>query len=277
MVDIISKWFLKPAKVGLTQNFRQSPSNLGFTLIESLVAAVVLGILIASVAPLILISTTNRVNARRIDQASQAAASFVQGLRAGTIKPFAPVMFTVEGAANFKSILPNYVTNNSTTFTYSTQLLKGVTAIDVDNDGSYNGFQDVIIQAIRECPVYPAPILPPVKNNNCSLSAVDTNLLTKKDITNKLNQGTYKLEVRVYRGDAFKFTDLNTANRVGVLNVTDDPLTLSASVPNVSNDNYALLREPATGFGSKYSPLTSFRTTISYSSNYIDLQEKLNP
>jgi prepilin-type N-terminal cleavage/methylation domain-containing protein len=269
MVNKFSKWFNKPNKITSAKVYERRSKDLGFTLIESLVAAVVLGILIASVAPLILISTTNRVNARRIDQASQAASSFVQGLKGGTIKPFAPVMFTVNGERNFANVLPRYTASNATTHTYSTQVQKGVTAIDVDNDGSYNGFQDVIIQAIRDCPDFPVGL------PNCDASELDTTP-DKKAITDKLNQGSYKLLVRVYRGDAFTFgNDPNVGNRLGFLDVIGNPFSLSASVPNVTNNNYALLREPATGFGSKYSPLVTLRSTISYSPTFNEIQIKL--
>ena len=45
----------------------------GFTILESLVAAAVVSILIVSIAPMVALSTSARVNARRIDQATQAA------------------------------------------------------------------------------------------------------------------------------------------------------------------------------------------------------------
>lgn len=45
----------------------------GVTLLESLVAMLVVGILMTAIAPLIALSAAARVQARRVDQATQAA------------------------------------------------------------------------------------------------------------------------------------------------------------------------------------------------------------
>ena len=60
-------------------------AELGFTLIESLIAAAVVAILIVSIAPMVALSTTARVNARRLDQATQAARSYIDAVRGGVI------------------------------------------------------------------------------------------------------------------------------------------------------------------------------------------------
>ena len=57
----------------------------GFTILESLVAAAVVSILIVAIAPMVALSTSARVNARRIDQATQAARSYVDAVRGGVI------------------------------------------------------------------------------------------------------------------------------------------------------------------------------------------------
>lgn len=57
----------------------------GFTIIESLVAIAVLGILMSAIAPVIILSVANRVQARRVELAVQAAKAFVDGVRAGAI------------------------------------------------------------------------------------------------------------------------------------------------------------------------------------------------
>ena len=59
--------------------------NSGFSLIESLVAAVVVGIMIAAIAPMIALSTSARINARRIDQATQAGRSYIDAVRGGVV------------------------------------------------------------------------------------------------------------------------------------------------------------------------------------------------
>ncbi len=66
------------------QIFTQSRQS-GFTIAESLMAVVVVSILMAAIAPAIALSVATRVQARRIEQASQAARAYVDGVKAGTI------------------------------------------------------------------------------------------------------------------------------------------------------------------------------------------------
>jgi prepilin-type N-terminal cleavage/methylation domain-containing protein len=60
-------------------------SQSGFTIIESLMAVVVVSILMAAIAPAIALSVATRVQAKRVEQASQAARAYVDGVKAGTI------------------------------------------------------------------------------------------------------------------------------------------------------------------------------------------------
>lgn len=62
-------------------------SDAGFTLIESLVAIVILSIMLVGVAPLIVLSTATRVQARRVEQATEAARTYLDGVRSGVIFP----------------------------------------------------------------------------------------------------------------------------------------------------------------------------------------------
>lgn len=59
----------------------------GFTIIESLMAIVVVSILLAGIAPIIVLATANRVQAKRIELASVAAKNFTDAVRNQTIKP----------------------------------------------------------------------------------------------------------------------------------------------------------------------------------------------
>ncbi|MBW4555247.1 MAG: hormogonium polysaccharide secretion pseudopilin HpsB [Trichormus sp. ATA11-4-KO1] len=73
------------------QQWQISTSNQsGFTIIESLVAIVVTSILLAAIAPVIVLSVGTRVQARRIELASDAAKTYVEGVRSRTIN--APVI-----------------------------------------------------------------------------------------------------------------------------------------------------------------------------------------
>ena len=59
----------------------------GFTLIECLLAIVIVGVLLVAVAPALVLSAATRVQARRVETATQAAQTYIDNLRAGKILP----------------------------------------------------------------------------------------------------------------------------------------------------------------------------------------------
>ena len=64
------------------------PNNqAGFTIIESLMAIIVISILMVGIAPVLALSVANRVQARRVELATGAAKSYVDGIRSGSIAP----------------------------------------------------------------------------------------------------------------------------------------------------------------------------------------------
>ncbi|TFI54450.1 type II secretion system protein [Mastigocladus laminosus UU774] len=72
-----------------------SPSNeSGFTIIESLVAILVVAILLAAIAPVFVISVATRVQAKRIETATDAAKTYIDGVRSGVITSLPPVTST---------------------------------------------------------------------------------------------------------------------------------------------------------------------------------------
>lgn len=58
----------------------------GFTIIESLVAILVVSILLTAIAPVIVLATATRVQSRRVELATQAAKTFIDGVRTGAIE-----------------------------------------------------------------------------------------------------------------------------------------------------------------------------------------------
>ncbi|WP_016952700.1 hormogonium polysaccharide secretion pseudopilin HpsB [Anabaena sp. PCC 7108] len=71
---------------GLNQILKHNNSkDDGFTIIESLVGMLVASLLVASIAPMILLSTATRLQSRRVEQGSQAAKSFIDAVRSGRI------------------------------------------------------------------------------------------------------------------------------------------------------------------------------------------------
>ncbi len=169
----------------------------GFSLIESLVAAAVVSIMIVSIAPMVALSTSARVNARRIDQATQAARSYIDAVRGGVIDvttfPDYLVLPPIEVNRNAQG---QYVFEKKEDLSYgiaapnatllpldSATATNPVRGIRIDADG--NGFnvndpQDLVIQPMRSGPL-----------SSSATAATD------------LQRQGFWLAVRVYRADAF--------------------------------------------------------------------------
>jgi prepilin-type N-terminal cleavage/methylation domain-containing protein len=77
----------------ITMTKRQQPQNLhksqeqGYTIIESLVAMVVVSVLMIAIAPVMAFSVATRVQAKRIEMATQAAKTYMDALSSGALKP----------------------------------------------------------------------------------------------------------------------------------------------------------------------------------------------
>ncbi|MEH1823447.1 MAG: hormogonium polysaccharide secretion pseudopilin HpsB [Nostoc sp.] len=70
---------LKPQQVS------QPSGESGFTIIESLIAMLVVTILLAAIAPTIVIATATRVQSKRVELATQAAKTFIDGVKTGAV------------------------------------------------------------------------------------------------------------------------------------------------------------------------------------------------
>lgn len=168
-------------------NKRQS----GFTIIDALMAIIVVGILMSAIAPVIVLSVGNRVQARRVDLATQAAKTYVDGIRSGAIAPpsHTIVLNEVNPAKQFnaqRTIFanaavppPTIISCSATTPGYpycqnTPQLSLYCIDLDQTSGCSSDGFRDFIVQAFR------------------STTPTQT----------KAEPG-YLLGVRVYRADAF--------------------------------------------------------------------------
>lgn len=179
-------------------------SQSGFTIIESLMAILVVGILMTAIAPVIVLSVGNRVQARRVELATQAARSYVDGVRSKAteapkhavlldeideISATPPNKFNPQRLAFASVAAPTssgsltctavrtpeypYCQNNSRLSLY---------CFDLDGDGcSSKSFKDMIVQTFRS--------------------------VSPRAITSATNADKgYLLGVRVYRADAFSET-----------------------------------------------------------------------
>lgn len=178
----------------IQQSFLQS-SQSGFTLIESLMAVVMVGVLMTALSPVIVLSVATRVQARRVELATQAARAYIDGVRTGTIAApsntitlnevnttnntfnsqrsvFAQAPVPTTGAGSLSSCPTtggNQYCQNSSATTPS------LYCIDLDGGGcGSTSSKDLVVQAFR------------------SVNSTSTDF----------NQG-YVLGVRVYRADAF--------------------------------------------------------------------------
>lgn len=81
----------------LAKSLYRSP-KAGSTLLESLVALIVVTILMSAVTPLLVFSAATRVQSRRADLASQAARTYLDGVRSGSIQ--APSISSSQSSQN---------------------------------------------------------------------------------------------------------------------------------------------------------------------------------
>jgi prepilin-type N-terminal cleavage/methylation domain-containing protein len=187
-------------KGGQINSFPSSES--GFTIIESLIAMVVVVVLMAAIAPAITISVATRVQARRVELAAQSARAYIDGVRSGAISPPAHVVPLTE-ISTTKTFNPQRGTFSGTDAPSGSSISCGTTTtgypyctnttslslycIDRDSNGCSSGsFQDLVIQAFR------------------STTNTTSGTTTTVDDADK----GYLLGIRVYRADAFDGTAL---------------------------------------------------------------------
>jgi prepilin-type N-terminal cleavage/methylation domain-containing protein len=199
-----SKQKLRTAQVGKIAACYRKDNQKGFTIIESLVAIVVVSILLAAIAPVIAISVATRVQARRVELASQATRAYIDGVRTQAILPPAPPPSSTKLAAypaptplgSLNCAANSYCTTAGATSTTATNLY----CIDFDGDGKckHTSTRDMIVQAFRP---------------------------------NSDNPGTgYLLGIRVYRADAFSGNTLLARNNAGGNNEKITQLSFTAGV-----------------------------------------------
>jgi type II secretory pathway pseudopilin PulG len=237
----------------------------GFTIVESLLAIIIVSALMVAIAPVIVLSVATRVQARRVELATQVARSYVDGVRSGAIqapnsvivpviRPNVPVPKFLDAmpapASTLASCAPN-PTPTSTNFYCDAPPIKRPNPNLAGNlycmnlDGNPGGCstrspKSFIIQAFRTAlPRAAGAVIP--------------------DLTDDGSKG-YVLGVRVYRAEAF-----------------DGVGTLQASAPPLGGTK---ARTYTGGTGDKKSPLVELTTEVrgtnaSDETNYNDLCKRL--
>ena len=148
------------------QNLSQSQDG-GYTIIESLVAMIVVSVLMIAIAPVMAFSVATRVQARRTELATQAARAYIDALRVGAIKPPTDPQPTIGFPVQDTSILG--------TFHPAPAGSSNLYCINLDQTAGCTSSTDFFVQGAWRNP------------------------------TNPLDPTTtgYELTVRVYRADAF--------------------------------------------------------------------------
>ena len=77
----------------------------GYTIIESLVAMIVVSVLMIAIAPVMAFSVATRVQARRVELATQAARAYIDALRTGAIAGSTPAGPAAQGFPTFHAAL----------------------------------------------------------------------------------------------------------------------------------------------------------------------------
>jgi len=204
-------------------------TQAGFSLIESLVAVVVVSILLAAIVPMVFLSTASRAQARRVDLATNAARSYIDGVRSGVINIVNPVAPStsfpfIDNLASGVS-RSQYFQSVPAPTNATVAALDPLPGIKVDTNG--DGFrvddpQDLVIQPMRSGP----------------------------DDGNNLDKEGYSMAVRVYRADAF------LANASGNLTAIKPEIIANAPFGLQTGTNVALCPSGSRVFTSTNGSLT---------------------
>jgi prepilin-type N-terminal cleavage/methylation domain-containing protein len=206
----------------------------GFTIIESLVAILVVSILLTAIAPVIVLATATRVQSRRVELATQAAKTFIDGVRTGAIAAPSEVITLLpptDAAPRRVSDVPATGTTPAVTGKPGDYLIDNMTTqempapIDSTKNKLYCSNENGIISD------------PDCTSNTDNLFYIQAKRIIQ---STGANDG-YRLGIRVYRADA------------------DFPLT--ASTADTKNT-----QTPFTGgLGSRKAPLIEMTTDVANS------------
>ncbi|MEH2240646.1 hormogonium polysaccharide secretion pseudopilin HpsB [Nostoc sp.] len=172
----------------LQQSSAQSNES-GFTIIESLVAMLVVAILLVAIAPVLVMSTATRVQAKRVELATGAAKAFIDAIKSKTISEasITDAMTPVLTAASSRTLSTS---NNG-------YLLSSV-AVPTDATSLYCFHNDGKITIPSDCTTYKttSPVQFYIQAFGNAVGTISTS-------TTQIDSGqSYRLGVRVYRSDA---------------------------------------------------------------------------
>ncbi len=185
----------------ITSKYKQistKSNQSGFTIIESLMAVVVVSILMAAIAPAIGLSVATRVQARRVELASQAARAYVDAVKAGTVE--APTHTVTLSEVNtttkaFTSARSTFAATSAPTSTGSFTCTAPITSpVMTTNYYCTENTSTLNLYCINGD-----------ETAGCSSNSVrDLMIQSFRSVTSIPNNKNYLLGVRVYRAEGFK-------------------------------------------------------------------------
>ncbi|BDI17357.1 hypothetical protein ANSO36C_31590 [Nostoc cf. commune SO-36] len=205
----VKKQTLQTAKVGKIHLSYLRNSEGGFTIVESLVAILVVSIFLLAIAPVLSLSVATRVQSKRIELATQAARTYIDGVKTKKIlAPSGPTTATTLTGTSAPTATGTLTCNTTPTSPVASNCsvptpLIGTSLYCIDFDGNstceITSVTDMVVQGFRP-------------NNNTSTAG-------------------YALGVRVYRADAFKEnTTLSRNNASGTNNEKVTQATFTGGV-----------------------------------------------
>lgn len=84
--NLVESGQTQPTERSVQRSASQSTQS-GFTIVEALVALIIAAVLLTAIAPLVVLAVGSRLQARRVDLATQAARGYIDGLRSDAIGP----------------------------------------------------------------------------------------------------------------------------------------------------------------------------------------------
>ena len=237
-VRVIKTYYLL-LPIPMSSKHPPNPQEAGFTIIESLVAILVVSALLTAIAPVIGISAANRVQAKRIEQAANASKAYLDSIRSGE-SPAPPItnrrFASEENAGDIQDSDARVIdVNGNYSCTkgnddYKTPYFQceragtyEIICADGDGNDQCDSFSDLYLQVFAYHPDAP-------------------NTFNADDQATLVDQG-YNLGMRIYRVDAFAEQGaLETGVRVsstgnGVSRIKAPLWEMQAEISS-SQDNY---------------------------------------
>lgn len=196
--------------------------DAGFTIMESLIAMVVVSSLMLAISPVLILSASTRVQSRRVELSSQIARSFIDGVRSGRIK--AEDITTVNININQNALSSRNITNSTDGYLISSASMAAPTS-ETKKD--------------LYCVQSDGTIQPPENNCENRLFYIQAG---RTSINNSGTNDGYRLAVRVYRRDIdFEKTVLantnNTKNTQAVVGSGNKQAPLVEIIADIANNN----------------------------------------